>query len=108
MDTSKATPRPWTATDGSERAQPPGHVWGANGRLIAGCMGYSTNTEPDCGTGENVANAILIVRAVNAHAEMLNLLRRWHRCYPAIISPWPGISEETEALLAQIDKEDVE
>mgnify|MGYP001582133512 CR=1 FL=1 len=100
MNHSKATPRPWALTDGSKRIHPAGHVWGANGRLTAGCMGYSTNTEPDGGTGENAANAALIVRAVNAHDELMAMARRLANGWGTAIE-----QERARALLAECDAE---
>ena len=81
-----ATPRPWHTSKDARRMV---RIRGADAFPVA--------------TYLLLDDAELIVRAVNLHAEMLSLLRRWNRCYPANISPWPGISEETEALLARID-----
>ena len=92
MDTSKATPRPWV-WDGPFPDETGANFW------QIGTLDFEEVTT----NAYSEENAVLIVRAVNAHAEMLSLLRRWNRISPAKVSPWPGISEETEVLLAKLD-----
>ena len=56
-----------------------GHVENENGRLIAACMGYSTNSDNSEHIEENIANAELISKAPEMHEalkEHYNELRR--------------------------------
>ena len=50
-----------------------GHVSTEHGRLVAGCQGYSDNTNPNV-RDENNANAALIVHRVNTYNTLLALV----------------------------------
>lgn len=64
-----STPTPWT--NGSAEL----HIEAGNimrgRRLVANCIGYSSNAGGEDSLQENQANAELIVRAVNAHEALL-------------------------------------
>lgn len=63
------SPLPWRVDE-----QASGHVRSGE-RLVAGCMGYSTNANLSH-VDENLANAEFIVRAVNSHAALLAALKQ--------------------------------
>ena len=102
-----ATPRPWQLTDGSPRLQVPGHVFSQTGRLVAGCNGYSTNVIPATELlAENIANAVLIVRAVNQEPllkEAVTLLKDWQAWSESRISL--NQDRRTSAFLAKLEAE---
>ena len=65
--TSKATPWPWTASNAPDGSGIPGwNIFGADGRCVCSMMDADAAT-----TRINPANASLIVRAVNSHADLL-------------------------------------
>ncbi len=64
---TEPTPRPWRLDPKIE-----GHVFSGR-RLIAGCMGHANN-EVDV-RGQNLANAELIVAAVNSHDALVKACR---------------------------------
>jgi hypothetical protein len=63
MSTDKATPRPWSIKYEF-------NIFGPDKRLIAAC------------DRENVANAVLIVKAVNLHDELLEALEAYQNSNP--------------------------
>lgn len=71
MSETKATPPPW-ATDGRMIVQEvEGRSFWSGQPYIADCHVSASIREP----GSTAANAELIVRAVNCHAELVNALR---------------------------------
>lgn len=63
---------------------PAGNIFGANERYVANCIGYSSNLADSM--RESEANAEFIVRACNAHDDLLSAAKEALPCVDEMFS----------------------
>lgn len=79
---AKATSGPWYADDS-------GNVYGASGRLVANCGGF-TSSVSDGGRAENMANTALVVEVLPTVQQRDELLAASKALLSMVESEWNG------------------
>ena len=109
MSTAKATPRPWYLLDQKLRPQLSSRILEIKGPDREPVVHWTGFDAVDRSKAVRKANAKLIVRAVNAHDELITTLQRWADWWdgnPDDDDSVPALLSDTKAVLAKARGED--